>query len=502
MADPLSTTASIIAVIQLSSEVAKYVSTARGATKERKALLREVRACEHILETLNDEADDSDEGKVWSETIKALESPDAPLGRLWVTLRAIGAKLQPKEGVKKALESLKWPFKEKEIDKIVSSIEREKSLLQLALENNSRKLIQEIRRTSNDNKIQLAEVTKLLKEGMEKTEDQSAEVLARLGDLEISQGGLGDSLDRLQDGQDNRQAAEDRRTILNWITSTNFTPQQNDFINRRQAGTGQWLLDSTEFQTLLQNDKQTLFCPGIPGAGKTILASIVIDELTTSFGDDESIAIAYIYCDFRRRDEQKAGDLLASLLKQLTQGRHSLPKSVRSLYDKHKNMQTRPSIDEISRTLRSVAALYSRVFITVDALDECQTADGCRARFLTEIFALQSTCGANIFATSRFIPEVTEKFKRSMSLEIRASKDDVESYLEGHMGPLSAFYEWSRQLRDKIKTEISDAVDGMYVFRIMSEIDNLADWAVGFSWHRFTSSHLMTRLRQEISGGH
>ena len=39
---------------------------------------------------------------------------------------------------------------------------------------------------------------------------------------------------------------------------------------------------------------------------------------------------------------------------------------------------------------------------------------------LTEIFALQAKCKANIFATSRFILEVTRMFDGSTSLEILA----------------------------------------------------------------------------------
>ena len=91
-----------------------------------------------------------------------------------------------------------------------------------------------------------------------------------------------------------------------------YAPQQNDYIRRRQPGTGQWLLDSAEFQRWLYTGKQTLFCPGIPGAGKTILTSIVVDELTTRFGNDRIIGIAYVYCNFRRQHEQKADDLLAN----------------------------------------------------------------------------------------------------------------------------------------------------------------------------------------------
>jgi hypothetical protein len=80
--------------------------------------------------------------------------------------------------------------------------------------------------------------------------------------------------------------------------------------------------------------------------------------------------------------------------------------------------------------------MYSRAFIVVDALDECQAIDGCRSRFLSEIFNLQAKSRANIFATSRFIPEITERFAGSMLLEIRASEHDVRKYVDGHMSHL------------------------------------------------------------------
>jgi hypothetical protein len=251
--------------------------------------------------------------------------------------------------------------------------------------------------------------------------------------------------------------------ILDWITPVDYGPQHSDFLSRRQLGTGQWLLDSEQYQAWLKTSAQTLFCPGIPGAGKTILTSIVIDDLTTRHQNDPSIGIAYLYCNFRQGDEQKAKDLLASLLKQLSQKRPSLPDSVKAVYDQHKDKRTRPSIDELSRAFRSVSAMYSRVFIVVDALDECQVSDGCRSRFLSEIFSLQVKCGVNVFATSRFIPEITEKFTGSTSLEIRASDEDVRKYLEGHMSQLPSFVSRNVDLQEEVVTKIVQAVDGMYV---------------------------------------
>lgn len=76
--------------------------------------------------------------------------------------------------------------------------------------------------------------------------------------------------------------------------------------------------------------------------------------------------------------------------------------------------------------------MYSRVFIIIDALDECQASDSSRARFLAEIFNLQARSGVNLFATSRFIPDIVERFKEeeSLLLEIRASDEDVLKYLD------------------------------------------------------------------------
>lgn len=243
-----------------------------------------------------------------------------------------------------------------------------------------------------------------------------------------------------------------------------YGSQHSDFLKRRQPGTGQWLLDSTEYQTWLESTEQTLFCPGIPGVGKTILTSIVIDHLEGTFTTDLTVGIAYIYCNYRRQEEQVIDILFASLLKQLSRGRTSLPDCVKGIYDTHKDKRTRPSLNEILMALHSLAAIYSRIFIIVDALDECQHSDGCRQEFLTQLFSLQGKCGANLFMTSRFIPEIVDRFKTaSVSLEIRANTKDIERYLEGHIEQLPRCVQQDPKLRQKITTEISGAVDGMYV---------------------------------------
>src|SRR5262245_57714539 len=70
--------------------------------------------------------------------------------------------------------------------------------------------------------------------------------------------------------------------LLEWISPTDYPLRQSDIIKRRQEGTGQWFLDKLQETGWLSKPKATLFCPGIPGAGKTMVAAIVIDYLLKS----------------------------------------------------------------------------------------------------------------------------------------------------------------------------------------------------------------------------
>src|SRR5436305_14989008 len=95
-----------------------------------------------------------------------------------------------------------------------------------------------------------------------------------------------DSMDRLHERQDNQDRCQEHQVIVDWLTPIDYAPQQSDFISRRHEGTGQWLLNSNEFEEWVNRNKRTLFCSGMPGAGKTIITSIVIEHLWTKFQND------------------------------------------------------------------------------------------------------------------------------------------------------------------------------------------------------------------------
>lgn len=276
----------------------------------------------------------------------------------------------------------------------------------------------------------------------------------------------GENIAKLLEGQEQQEQREQKREhqyILDWLTPVNYSTQQADFIGRRQPGTGQWLLDSPEYQQWVATKKGALFCPGIPGAGKTILSSTVVDNLFDLHRADELVGICYIFLNFRRNDEQKLNDLIASLLKQLAQTKPKCSESVTALYDRHKGRATRPSLGELCDVLHSLVTEYSRVFMVIDALDEFQTGnDSCR-RFIDELLNLWSNFDVNILVTSRPIPEIKSHFKRAAEIEIRASDDDIIQYLDGKLPCLPGFVTRDQDFWVEIKESIVKCVGGMLV---------------------------------------
>ncbi|KAL6696391.1 ankyrin repeat-containing domain protein [Trichoderma pleuroticola] len=233
-----------------------------------------------------------------------------------------------------------------------------------------------------------------------------------------------------------KQYSQEHQAILDWLTPVDYASQHNDFISRQQEGTGRWFLESAEFQAWLKTNGQTLFCPGIPGAGKTILTAMVVNNLLANFQNDPHVGIAYMYCNFRQQDEQTAEKLLMNLLKQLVQAQSSLPHTVKDFHDKHEKRRTRPSLDEITATLHSMTATYSRTFIV-------------KTR-------------ANIFATSRINDTIKRRFDGSATVEISADERDVLAYLDGQMALRSSDI-INDDIQDKIRNGVLKAAGGMFL---------------------------------------
>jgi len=251
-----------------------------------------------------------------------------------------------------------------------------------------------------------------------------------------------------------------KNDLMRWICPVDYHVQQEDFIDRHQTGTGQWFLHDTKFQAWDLWKDETLFCPGVPGAGKTIMAALVINHLLRS-QQLPNEPITFIYCNYKRQSEQSAKHMLASLFRQIIDIQPGIPKLVQDFYTFHTTKRTTPSTDEIRQILEAVSRDLHRLTIVVDALDECETR--ARKDFLSAVHTLRGQCQIRLLATSRFLPAIESHsaFLGKPKLEVRASDKDLEAYIRLRADEVNQLKS-KHELLENLVTSTVVAAGGMY----------------------------------------
>ena len=188
--------------------------------------------------------------------------------------------------------------------------------------------------------------------------------------------------------------------------------------------------------------------------------SIIVDHLETLFGNDRDVVTVCIYCNYKDQTNQTTYNLIGSLLRQLVEDDSVAYNNVKPLYEPHRANKTRPTFNEIRKTLQSEAQRYSKVFVVVDALDESSEVDGTRANLLNTLRSL----GVSLLVTSRDLDSITRDFHGTKRLDIKASEQDLRTYIESQIAlkpRLATHVKNDPTLREKIGTKIIEKVEGM-----------------------------------------
>lgn len=262
---------------------------------------------------------------------------------------------------------------------------------------------------------------------------------------------------------------QEHNAILRWLSPTDYSLQQSNNLDRWQPGTGQWFLNSPELVAWRNTDNKTLLCQGFPGAGKTIMASLVINYLQKT-GQNDKIGIAFAYCDLQLWDNQTPQAILANFVKQLVQQLASVPETVKHFHDDHRGKDLSSlSIRSFLEVLQSVISCFTRVFVVVDALDECRD----RRELLDSIARVQAEAGVNFLATTRpedsIEKEMKYLFQINAPIEIRARDEDMVRYINSHLSEIPVLDEENHDLSseernnviENIKSKIIQAANGV-----------------------------------------
>ncbi|KAJ7581693.1 hypothetical protein C8J56DRAFT_250116 [Mycena floridula] len=230
------------------------------------------------------------------------------------------------------------------------------------------------------------------------------------------------------------ETSKKREQFLNWISKFDFRATQSETLAKHTAGTGDWFLKKQEFVDWKDGKSKFLWCPGIPGAGKTILSSIIVEHLQGAVLQPK-IAVICIYFDYKRQEEQTPTQLLGSILKQLVQQHPSISDHLVTLHQSCLSRSAHPSITELFTALQTEVLLYSQVYIVVDALDECSESNQARKLFFsTHDQGLWSLPGhVHLLITSRDILSISQEFDNMPRIFIEAHNEDLKTYIQGRI---------------------------------------------------------------------
>ncbi|KAF7341365.1 Ankyrin repeat-containing protein [Mycena venus] len=302
-------------------------------------------------------------------------------------------------------------------------------------------------------------------------------------DQRIDQNYISRSVRDVARKQERHFSAVERDEIIQWISPLNFFPRQADIFNARQPGTGGWLLEDASFIKWKSGSIDTVWCRGMPGAGKTVLCAIVVDHLRKSL-DNENIRIAVVYLNHKETEAQSPSNVLASIWRQLII-EQPLSSTVEKLYVKHREQRTRPSLDDTHGVLCSTVSQLSRVFIVVDALDEYPEEQWDTLLERLSILGPSVT----LMVTSRPHINIKHVIPEFEVIEIRAAKDDIRQYLEGQIRKsqrLSRHVKNAPDVRQALETRIVEGSDGMFLLAKL-HIDSL------------TTKHTVKALREALN---
>ncbi|KAJ7798407.1 hypothetical protein B0H14DRAFT_2388719, partial [Mycena olivaceomarginata] len=239
----------------------------------------------------------------------------------------------------------------------------------------------------------------------------------------------------------------------------NFFPRQADILKTRQPGTGEWFLQHDFFKRWRTGEIRALWCRGMPGAGKTVLTSIVVDKLRTNL-PNENTAVAVLYLDHKATTETHSPtNLLAAIWQQLAIT-NPIPTHVEELYNNHSARGTRLSLEEIYSVLNSALQEFSAVFIIVDALDEYPEKQ--RLTLLRHLWRLGPAVG--LMLTSRPHINIDHASSNLEIVDVRAIEQDIRRYVEAQIeesSRLSMHIKNSSTLRELIEERIVKRSDGM-----------------------------------------
>ncbi|KAJ7585152.1 hypothetical protein C8J56DRAFT_143240 [Mycena floridula] len=281
---------------------------------------------------------------------------------------------------------------------------------------------------------------------------------------EVAETGSQDARSREAQQIRRTESRENRQAFLHAISPRTIAqqskPHQLQLIMSSEHRSGTWLLNHPEFLAWKTGDgslSPILWLKGIPGSGKTVLASIVIAELQR----DSDSTVAYFYC---RHDHARDIDaVLASILCQLA---GALPVESPFFSQPHNFFNSFDESRKLLQFIVDIACRFKQPYIVIDALDECDLES------LHRLLSLFNHIGdpIRLLVTSRDHPDIRTAFRNTPTIEVSPSaiEEDIRHFVQQKVYEDEAFLHIrDPRLRETIVETLVQGANGMFLLPFM-----------------------------------
>ncbi|RAH68765.1 NACHT domain protein [Aspergillus aculeatinus CBS 121060] len=241
-------------------------------------------------------------------------------------------------------------------------------------------------------------------------------------------------------------------------------------------GSGAWLLRDKAFTSWLDFSAGTppiLWLQGIPGAGKTFLASLAIDKTRTV------AHTAFAFLSHTYSSSTSALSVLHSLIFQLA-GRNEDMQDVlcHSTHDR-----IRSDVTVAVELLRVLLNCAGPAFLVVDGVDEIEELE--RGILLNQLLLLPEKCPeTRVFISSRResdIAAILEKISESIRIDKR-NQEGIQAFISQQLGLMFESREFPPDVQAQIRQSmepLASKANGMFLYAkvVLSSIELLDDVA-------------------------
>ena len=228
-----------------------------------------------------------------------------------------------------------------------------------------------------------------------------------------------------------------------------------------ESETGNWIADLPDWNHWLTAEERCLWVHGIPGAGKSVLISHIIDCVESHCQNSAfKHGLVYYYCYYgHTNNPDEAVPLLRWTISQLCRQANQIPKTINQAF---KNGRA-PNVTDLLNALEEILEHFDTVFVVVDAVDESEPRD-LLLLVLKDLVSKPRFAKLQILVSSRRYEDI-KRVMHEIAVPVSMSNPYVEADIRHHVHSLlqkmDRFSRWPRYLLDEVEETVSRKAEGM-----------------------------------------